>query len=1316
MTTGNSEHVAKGSLDPEDPTKYSTDNPTENSVNHEETPLSRVGSSLADQAIRDSERGVQQTPEDKEDTHTVAELLEILERGGDSSYQLTSHAAHQLIDSGNGGYVAGYLNNFTGLNHSEIAHQLIDAGDGGYVAGYLYKFTNLDASVAHQLIDAGDGGYVAGYLYQFTNLGASVAHQLIDTGNGEGVARRPNNFTGLNHSEIAQKLIDAGNGGAVVRNLNNFTGLNHSEIAQKLIDAGNGGEVARYLYKFTNLDASVAHKLIDTGNGGAVVRYLNKFTSLDASVAHQLIDTGNGEGVARRLDNFTGLNHSEIAQKLIDAGNGGAVVRNLDNFTGLNHSEIAHQLIDAGDGREVAKNLNKFTNLDASVAHKLIDTGNGGAVVGYINNFTGLDASVAHQLIDTGNGEGVARRLNKFTGLNHSEIAQKLIDAGNGGVVAGYLNNFTGLNHSEIAQKLIDAGNGRAVARYLNKFTNLDASVAHQLIDAGDGGAVVRYLDNFTGLDASVAHQLIDAGDGGAVVGNLNNFTGLNHSEIAHQLIDTGNGGEVVRYLDKFTGLDHNEIAHKLIDAGSGWLIAHNLDKFTGLDASVAHKLVDAGDGGEVVRYLYKFTGLNHSEIAHQLIDAGDGGEVVGNLDNFTGLDASVAHKLIDAGYELQVLQCAHVFGESTSEIVLGCIDKIKLDADVADAVLEHLSDYGMDTAAQCTVLWACANHYSTAQKVAQLDLEGLIGSEEASKLRAHIAELKPDLQGVEKYNPYADEAGDMEHVTSSRPGTKFHERAIQANRRLRSPETEEDRELAETIQQAYDKLRADIASQYGDQYSQEMFGKRGDKLGDIWPAYRRLVADYIAVMDEYGLPEALERAAKAFNQVLKVDTKYYDRLFAEWDAKRIGEREFQEVFLGRDGVYAYVARRAQLYARRRRLGMSSHAAGGSLMEFPTYLVYPRGFRDELDDVVKDEYLHPRIQNPDAAYYYDTGFTGTIPEDIMRVLGVSESDRDSRIRLLSASDRPRTVLGLKGDKPERDQIVNTIEYHVKDEESAEGLYRTEDGRLEPYSRPTNPDERLAFRMTQLALSRHYYTRELKNTEPVNMGYEVKRLEGQREMRIDGEYSEAVKGRLAELFSSHDIGAELLQSATSLKIANPNDPYPGEAVFELSVGGDTEVIVKNVVKAKQQGPIDEFEALLLLRKLGVDVPKPIARVFTSGQQGFVVMEKINGESGRTIREFFANNAVSEENKRELMTDALSRMRNIAETVRRDTGIDKPWRLKDFIIEYSRDGNDQYHIASMRPIDFERAKVFDPDDPHSIELGQGLDDLVRNTQTK
>ena len=978
---------------------------------------------------------------------------------------------------------------------------------------------------------------------------------------------------------------------------------------------------------------------------------------------------------------------SRDAHKIIDAGYGREVVWRLESFTGLDHNEIAHKIIDAGYGRVVAKNLNKFTGLDYNeIAHKFFDTGDGHIVIDYLENFTGLEASVACKIIDASEGQKVIRHLESFTGLDHNEIAHKLIDIGDGWSVAYNLEKFISLDTS-VAHKLIDGGYSLSVAKNLESFTGLDHNeIVRKIIDVGEGWGIGAILENFTGLDASIAHKLIDDGYGCAVACSLESFTGLDHNEIAHKLIDIGDGESVAYSLDKFTGLDYNEIAHKLIDIGDGRSVAKNLESFTGLDVSIARKLIDDGYGREVARH----------------------------LESFTGLDADIAHKLIDTGYELQVLQHTHVFSESASEIVLGCIHNIKQSADVAGAVLEHLSDYGMDAAAQSIVLWACTSHYLIAQKVAQLDLEGFIGAEEASKLRGHIVGLRPELRGVKDYNPYADETGDMEHVTSSRPGTKFRKKADRADRRLRLPKTEHDRRLSETVQQAYARLQKDIASQYGEQYAQEMFGmKSDDKTGYIWITYRRLAADYIAVMGEVGLSEALERAAEAFNQVLRVDTKYYDKLFAEWDAKRIGEREFQEVFLGRDGVYAYVARRAQLYARRRRLGMSSSEAGGPLVEFPEYLVYPRGFRDELDDVVKYEYLRSRIQNPDAAHYYDTGFTGTIPEDIMRVLRVSKSDRDSRIRLLSTSSRPRTVLGLKGDKPERDQIVNTIERNVKDENTAEGLYFAEDGRLESYSRPTSPGERLDFRMVQLALHRHYYTRELKNTEPVNLGYEAINLENQREIRIDGSYDEAVKEQLAELFSSSDIGAELLQSATSLKIANPSDPYPSEAVFELSLADGVNVIVKNVVSEKQQGPVDEFEALLLLRELGIDAPKPIARVFTSRQQGFIVMEKINGESGRTVKDFFANNAVSEANQRELMVDALSRMEEIAETVRRDTGIDKPWRLKDFIIEYSEDGYGQCHIASMRPIDFERVKVFDPVNPHSIELGQGLDSLVQES---
>ena len=292
-------------------------------------------------------------------------------------------------------------------------------------------------------------------------------------------------------------------------------------------------------------------------------------------------------------------------------------------------------------------------------------------------------------------------------------------------------------------------------------------------------------------------------------------------------------------------------------------------------------------------------------------------------------------------------------------------------------------------------ILWACARHDPI--KIIQLDLEGLIGAEEAFKLRECIAKFGPELRGVSKYNPYEDRAGDMEHATSSRPGTKFHEKAIQVDRRLRSPETENDRNLKEFIWQAYDKLRADIASRYGDQYAQDIFGGQGDKLGDAWPVYRRLVADYIiAEVDEDKLPEALEKAAGEFVQVLEADTFYYDKLFAEWDAKRIGEREFQEVFLGRDGVHAYAGRQAQIWARRRKLGMGNDVEGGSLLEFPTYLVYPRAFIRDLDDEAKKEYIGYHIPNPDVAHYFDTGFTGTIPEDIMSVLEVSKSDWDNR--------------------------------------------------------------------------------------------------------------------------------------------------------------------------------------------------------------------------------------------------------------------------------------------------------------------------------
>jgi hypothetical protein len=474
---------------------------------------------------------------------------------------------------------------------------------------------------------------------------------------------------------------------------------------------------------------------------------------------------------------------------------------------------------------------------------------------------------------------------------------------------------------------------------------------------------------------------------------------------------------------------------------------------------------------------------------------------------------------------------------------------------------------------------------------------------------------------------------------------------------------------------------------------------------------YRRLIADFLALCEQQnteitpdGLAAAISKANESFLQVLKVDVPYYDRLFTEWDAKRIGQQEFQEVFLGRDGVYAYIGRRAQILARHRRLRLSGVEPMGQQLDLPTYLVYMRGFRDGTERTAKSVYLSQHL-NPQAAHYYDTGYTGTLPEDIMRVLGIPAAEMDKKIRLLSAVKRNHTVLGLKGNHSERDQIVNTIEYNAKDEDSAEGLYQTADSdELQPYAAPTSPAERLQFRLIQMALHRHYYTQELSGSD--ERRFETIRLD-QREIRLSDDLDEPDRQKLTEIFSSSDVGARLTSNGVKVKVANPNDPYPDEMVLILPLPS-REVVVKNIVQAKMQGVIDEFEALLILDKIGIRVPRPLMRSFDRDGGGMLVMERLDGISGRAIKQYFDEQGFSEDQRQALLAEAKVKMTDIAETVRRDVGMDKPWRLKDFMFTIKFDDTGSPHFDSFIPIDFERVTVFDPDNPESLRLGQGLDD--------
>ncbi len=853
--------------------------------------------------------------------------------------------------------------------------------------------------------------------------------------------------------------------------------------------------------------------------------------------------------------------------------------------------------------------------------------------------------------------------------------------------------------HNALAQQLITAGEADTVARNFNMFHG---------------------LDSFHDLDSTTAQQLIAAGAGQAVINNLNKFQGLDHNWLVDQLIAHGDADDVAECFDRLHGMDHHKRAEQLLAKHIEGSLVENLEKFHGIDdlhAKIAQGLVDEDDEDQ--------TGL---EIISE------------NIGKFSELDDAIVLQLLET-YPLLVIQ--HYRGALSAHAINKLAAVVTHSDDVADSVVENIGRFKPESVNK--LLQACTSHYSTAQKIKQLDLAGLgLNEQQQTELLEHIATLKPELKGVSKQNPYARHHNSVERIPSGSEDVNQNARlANQLAEMLKHPEEviggKDSVESINThILKGYENLKDALSKQIGQPKMVELLGGKPGQLPDMLPTFRRLVVEWMVLQaggdQEYSaqwlidttndmeLDAAIAYATEKFVQVLKVDTQYYDHLYREWDHKRVSSMDFEEVFLGRDGVYAYVGRVGQIMARRaavRLRGQSLSNTERQLLQMPTYLVYPRGFRDYLEDDVKEIYLNQKLRNPASASYYDTGFTGTIPQDIMQILGIPRDQWESKIRLLSATARERTVTGLKGGKSERDQVVNTIEYNVKPEKSAEGLYmRQQPGQTEamlvPYAEPTDPGERLAFRLVQQALYRHYYlqeTKRLENQEHI-LGISdetIRRADGaQVHMRLDTSLDATSIAELSKIFGDSDVGTRLAQQATAIKIAGSTDPYPNEAVYEMSLSTNSDsrdVIIKAIVPEKVHGPLDEYAALRLLDSLGIESAKPVARIFLPGDEGngFVVMDKLPGESGRLLEQRLQKHGVAEQRVQNLMNEALQKMEEIAEQVRSRAGLDKPWRLKDFMVEFSYDANGvPKTIKRLIPIDFERARVYDPDNPATVKL--------------
>lgn len=272
-----------------------------------------------------------------------------------------------------------------------------------------------------------------------------------------------------------------------------------------------------------------------------------------------------------------------------------------------------------------------------------------------------------------------------------------------------------------------------------------------------------------------------------------------------------------------------------------------------------------------------------------------------------------------------------------------------------------------------------------------------------------------------------------------------------------------------------------------------------GVKMTPLIENLKKYVARYIAQSTQgnlekiteiknvnFDLFEVITWGLEEYLKMYEVDIPLYDKLYHEFDCLRKNKRYPMEVYIGRDGIYAWIGRRAQDLARQRKLGLEERKKEkeeGKMVEIhPRYISYSRHIRDAVHTNIKRKFLQQeQIQSGGNVFFFDTGYVGTIPEQIMKIMRFDEKEIENRIRLLSAIDPKRLVKGLPGNIPT--EKLRHIEDRAKLEGPAAGLVMDEEtGEIRHVAVPTSPLQQFQFMLIKQAITRHYWLKEHLRTE------------------------------------------------------------------------------------------------------------------------------------------------------------------------------------------------------------------------------------------
>lgn len=252
-------------------------------------------------------------------------------------------------------------------------------------------------------------------------------------------------------------------------------------------------------------------------------------------------------------------------------------------------------------------------------------------------------------------------------------------------------------------------------------------------------------------------------------------------------------------------------------------------------------------------------------------------------------------------------------------------------------------------------------------------------------------------------------------------------------------------------------------------------------------------------------LLELIKETPQLIEDVYATDIPLYEKVLADFDKMRQENPDMLEVYLARDGIFAYYGRRAQAAVRRGLLDPETRREMRETGEVKAYIPKYKNLlvnrkmvgifddegvyfesdfstgQQEKANATIEAYLKQESLEEEDPHFFDTGFEGSIPEKIMEMLGYSKSEINRRIHMLSSYDSDRRSKGLLFNHR---RAALDIEHHrPKLTHSAEGYAPNKEGeRIQAVTEPSSPEDTFKSLVIREAIHRHFWYRERAKTK------------------------------------------------------------------------------------------------------------------------------------------------------------------------------------------------------------------------------------------